>query len=201
MFVFTDDGFKTSKSVLGEFTVDGETYYGLLAQAVIAGYIEGSQIKGGTIQIGDLGDGKWSFEVDSQGNVSMLGGEVQFSASKNSLAETEEKLQGQINKTIEQVQEINNTKMYRVEIITEDPTIISTGEDSATIVCRVYSWDTDITDELDESFFNWKRTSNNTELDNIWNDMQEHQGVKSITIGADDVVDNSSFTCEVNLPE
>ena len=199
--VFTDDGFKTSKSVLGEFTVDGETYYGLLAQAVIAGYIEGSQIKGGTIQIGDLGDGKWSFEVDSQGNVSMLGGEVQFSASKNSLAETEEKLQGQINKTIEQVQEINNTKMYRVEIITEDPTIISTGEDSATIVCRVYSWDTDITDELDESFFNWKRTSNNTELDNIWNDMQEHQGVKSITIGADDVVDNSSFTCEVNLPE
>ena len=68
--VFTDDGFKTSKSVLGEFTVDGTTYYGLLAQAVIAGYIEGSVIKGGSISIGEK-DNEPVFSVDSNGNVVM----------------------------------------------------------------------------------------------------------------------------------
>ena len=72
--VFTDDGFKTSKSVLGEFTVDGTTYYGLLAQAVIAGYIEGSQIRGGTIKIGEQPDGTYAFEVHEDGSVTMNGG-------------------------------------------------------------------------------------------------------------------------------
>ena len=214
--VFTDDGFKTSKSVLGEFEVDGETYYGLLAQAVIAGYIEGSKIKGGTIQIGDLGNGKWSFEVDSYGNVSMLGGSVQFNSSKNSLAETEEKLQGdladakdnlqgQIDGTIEQIQAINSTKMYRVEIITEDPTIISTSTDKATMSCKVYSWDSDITEHLINAgvMFYWKRVSEDKEKDEKWNAMPEHQGAGRtiITVDADDVVGNSSFTCEVDLPE
>lgn len=72
--VFTDDGFKTSKSVLGEFTIDGIAYYGLLAQAVIAGYIEGSQMKGGTIQIGEQPDGTYAFEVRPDGSVTMNGG-------------------------------------------------------------------------------------------------------------------------------
>lgn len=72
--VFTDDGFKTSKSVLGEFTVDGVAYYGLLAQAIIAGYIEGSQMVGGTIKIGLQDDGSYAFEVREDGSVTMNGG-------------------------------------------------------------------------------------------------------------------------------
>lgn len=38
--VFTDDGFKTSKSVLGEFTVDGITYYGLCGDKIESGFVE-----------------------------------------------------------------------------------------------------------------------------------------------------------------
>ena len=82
--VFTDDGFKTSKAVLGEcpvLAIDRETGekryepgWGLLAQAVIAGYIEGSRIRGGTIQIGEQEDGSYAFEVDEHGNVTMNGG-------------------------------------------------------------------------------------------------------------------------------
>lgn len=72
--VFTDDGFKTSKAVLGEFEVDNKTYYGLLAQAVISGYIESTQIKGGTIQIGLQKDGTYAFEVRQDGSVTMGGG-------------------------------------------------------------------------------------------------------------------------------
>ena len=213
-FLYSDDGFRTTKSVFGEYTIDNQTYWGLLAEAVIAGYIEGSRIKGGTIQIGDLGNNKWSFEVDADGNVSMLGGQVQFNTSKNSLAETEtninnnidgikNNLQGQIDQTVKDIEKINSAKMYRVEIVSSGPTAIDLQKDKSILTCRVYSWDADITDTLDASLFNWKRSSSYTNLDDMWNAMPEHQSVKSIEITHKDVPDdvNASFTCEVELPD
>lgn len=196
--VFTDDGFKTSKSVLGEFTVDGVTYWGLLAQAVIAGYIEGSSIIGGTIKIGLQDDGSYAFEVHEDGSVTMGGGSsisgyVKEEAFNNQIIE--------IQQQIDTIGGVASANIYRVEISTTNPTVISTVEDVATLTCRVYSWDLDVTDMLDASLFSWKRVSSNLELDEIWNAMPEHQGIKSITIDADDVIDNSSFACEVNLPE
>ena len=194
--VFTDDGFKTSKSVLGEFTVDGETYYGLLAQAVIAGFVEGSAIKGGTIQIGKYidkdGITRYAFEVSEDGTVRMH-------ASGNTI-------DGYVKEEdIEDIQHtitaINDAKMYKVEITTNNSTVVSSPTDESSLVCRVYSWDTDITDTLDSSLFNWKRTSAYPDQDSIWNNMPEHQGIKTIIISAGDVIENSSFTCEVTLNE
>ena len=194
--VFTDDGFKTSKSVLGEFTVDGETYYGLLAQAVIAGFIEGSKIKGGTIQIGEYidinGNPRYAFEVHEDGTVTMGGGGHTIDGYATS---------DEVAKIQETVDDINSNKMYRVEITTDNATVISSNTDQATMTCKVYSWDADVTNTLDESLFVWKRVSADAALDDIWNAMPEHQGVKFITIDADDVIENSSFMCEVNLPE
>lgn len=96
MILMSDDGFKTSRSALGEVTVDGETYYGLIAEMVLSGYIEGSIMKGGTIQIGESidaeGNKTYAFEVDKNGNVSMCNGTVQFSTEKNSLADLEESI-------------------------------------------------------------------------------------------------------------
>ena len=193
--VFTDDGFKTSKSVLGEFTVDGITYYGLLAQAVIAGLVEGSSIIGGTIKIGLQDDGRYAFEVHEDGSVTMSGGSSIKGYAK------EDYVKNEVEKIQNQVDNINTSKMYKVEIVSNNSTIISTSEDKATLTCKVYSWDSDITDTLDTSLFNWKRVSTSTELDDIWNAMSEHKGTKSIIIDADDVYYNSSFTCEVDLPE
>ena len=65
-FLYSDDNFKTSKSVFGEYKIGKESYWGLLAEAVIAGYIEGSTIVGGTINIGD-----GTFVVASDGSVTM----------------------------------------------------------------------------------------------------------------------------------
>lgn len=65
-FLYSDDNFKTTKSVFGEYTVDGETKWGLLAEAVMAGYIAGCTIEGGTINIGD-----GAFVVHSDGTVTM----------------------------------------------------------------------------------------------------------------------------------
>ena len=204
MILMTDDNWNTTRTGIGQFYIDNQEYYGLIAEAVLSGYIEGSQIVGGTIRIGDMGNGKWAFEVDKYGNVSMLGGDVQFNVSgegKNSIAEVQQAVEEQIKTVDRKVTNINNSRMYRVEIVSEGPTVISTSEDKATLTCRVYSWDTDVTDTFDDSCFNWKRTSANEELDATWNGMQEHQHTKIITIDADDVIDNSSFVCEVDLPE
>lgn len=96
-FLYSDDGFKSAKAVFGEYQVpmqiNQETgkmeyanYWGLLAEAVISGYIEGSRIRGGTIQIGEQkdengnllldknGDPIYAFEVHTDGSVTMNGG-------------------------------------------------------------------------------------------------------------------------------
>lgn len=71
-FLYSDNNFETTKSVFGEYTVDNKTYYGLLAEAVIAGLVEGSQIIGGTIKIGPTDEnGVAAFQVNSDGTVYM----------------------------------------------------------------------------------------------------------------------------------
>ena len=203
-FLYSNDGFKTVNSVFGKYSIDGEDYWGLLANAVIAGYIEGSKIKGGTIQIGeyvdDNGTTRYAFEVHEDGTVTM-GGDGGHTIDGYATTNTVQKIQGQVD-------DIEANKMYRVEITTADSLIISKDTDVATLTCKVYSWDTDITDDLDETLFSWKRTSTDKIIDEesgltgdeIWNNRPEHQNTKSITIGATDVIENSSFTCEVNLP-
>ena len=76
MILMSDDGFQTSKTALGNVTVDGESYYGLISEIMLSGYIEGSTIRGGTIGIGEYIDPvdntkKYHFEVDKDGNVTM----------------------------------------------------------------------------------------------------------------------------------
>ena len=214
--LFTDDNWQTARTGLGEFTIDDQIFYGLIAEAVIAGYIEGSQIVGGTIRIGDMGlDGegkrKWAFEVDKHGNVSMLGGDVRFNVTDNNgnvnVSNSIQDKIDEVEKKITDIEVAANANMYRVEVVSEGPTIISTSEDQVTLTCKVYSWDADVTDTLPDSWFNWYRISPDETLeedvisDEQWSQMPEHQGTKSITISANDVVYNSSFYCEVEFPE
>lgn len=192
MILMTDDAWKTSRTGLGEFSVDGlGEFYGLIAECVLSGYIESSTIVGGTINIGN-----GAFIVYEDGTVSM-------SAPNNVIDgyAKEEYVDNKVQGIESQINEINSSKMYRVEITTEDSTIMSSNTDKAMLMCRVYSWDSDVTDDIDSSLFSWKRTSNDSESDEIWNTMPEHRGVKFITIDVDDVIENSSFVCEVNLPE
>ena len=126
MILMSDDGFKTSRSALGQVTVGGKSYYGLIADIVLSGYIEGSEIVGGTIKIGDLGNGKWSFEVDKDGNVSMLGGKVKFSNELNSLEEAVVATEATITKTADEIRgEVSSTKTDLEGQISETNSLIS----------------------------------------------------------------------------
>lgn len=73
-FLYSDDNFRTTKSVFGEYTIDGQTKWGLLAEAVMAGYVAGCTIEGGIIKIGLQEDGTYAFEVRADGSVVMNGG-------------------------------------------------------------------------------------------------------------------------------
>lgn len=73
MLLFTDDNWKTSKTGIGEFTVDGKSFYGVISEAVLSGIVESSDIIGGNIRIGDLGDNTYAFQVEDNGNFNFGG--------------------------------------------------------------------------------------------------------------------------------
>lgn len=60
------DSFQTAETGIGVFEVDGKELYGVLAKAVLSGYIESSTMVGGRINIGN-----GTFIVDEFGNVTM----------------------------------------------------------------------------------------------------------------------------------
>lgn len=69
MMAYTDNNWTSSKSVFGEYKINNETRWGLLADACIAGYIEGSTLVGGKIGIGERDDGSYNFSVNYGGHM------------------------------------------------------------------------------------------------------------------------------------
>lgn len=171
--VFTTDSWQTSQGVFGEFTVDGQDYYGLLATAVIGGYIEGATLKGGTLNIND------KFIVEKDGTVTMTNAKIENYIDSSEFADVTGKM------------------MYRTEVISNGPTVFSAKDQLTTLSCIVYSWDQDVTSNISASNFNWKRSSDNATADAAWNN--SHKGVKVVTITHSDIQDNATFRCEVNI--
>lgn len=197
MILMSDDGFKTSRSALGEVNVGGETYYGLIAEMVLSGYIEGSRIVGGTIQIGETypGSGEYAFEVHEDGTVTMGGG----SSIGGYTASDFDAMKESIDNTRNEIQNITNSKMYQVQIESSGPLIMRDKTQSATLTCKIISWGEDVTSQFDDSLFNWVRISNNSAADEVWNN--NHKGIKKIVITPDDIADNATFSCEVEVQE
>lgn len=89
MILMTDDGWKTSRAGLGEFTVDGVTFYGLIAEAVLSGYIEGSKIVGGelysTNYSGNVDAPKGTYMNLNTGDFELASGKMIYDAEKGTL--------------------------------------------------------------------------------------------------------------------
>jgi hypothetical protein len=202
--LFSDDGFKTSRSALGEVTVGGETYYGLISELVLSGYIEGSKIVGGEIMIGEQPDGSYAFRVWPNGTVTMGGGSKigDYTVSDiNNAVDAVKESADKVQNIQDAIDNINSQKMYRVEIRCVGPQILREKNQTSELYCHVYSWDNEITDDIDESLFNWRRHSDNNDQDNIWNENIKHKGTKNITISTEDITNNANFSCVVDLPD
>lgn len=104
---------------------------------------------------------------------------------------------GRIDVISGQVDRINESKMYRTELVTEGVSIFREKTQQSLVRCKVYSWDKEITDTLDASAFNWHRNSGDAAADAEWD--EAHFGTKTITVSTEDVTDNASFYCEVTI--
>ena len=164
--------------MFGEYTVGDKTLWGLLAKCILAGYIEGSTIVGGTINIGN-----GTFIVDETGVVTINAGGIK----------------DKVDNIQNSVENINAQKMYQVRLSYSGTNIMTRKNQFSSISCKVYSWDEDITSTLDSSLFNWKRVSDNSDSDIEWNNSASHMGTKTINISTEDILNHASFNCEVNL--
>lgn len=172
--VFTSDNWNTSRGVFGTFVVNGEEKWGILTDAVVGGYIEGSEIKGGQINIGN-----GNFVVTEDGTVSMNNANIENYIKSDEFADVTGKM------------------MWRTEIISDGPTVFTDKNQTTTLRCRVYSWDEDKTDTIDASNFKWIRSSAGSSSDEIWN--SNHIGVKFVTITHNDIKNNATFHCQVTI--
>ena len=179
--VFTNSNWETSKGVFGKFTVDGQERWGVLSDAVISGYIQGSEIFGGRLEIG--GDGG-RFVVHENGSVEILGPD----------AETP------IYATKDTVDLINQATQYRTSIEYTGTTIFTEPGQTCVMTCKVFDWDTDITDKLPTgTVFKWTRASNVS--DTAWNATHTYTDVNTITITNEDIEKNAQFYCECTFDE
>lgn len=67
--LFTDDSWKTISEAIGRVDIKGESVFGVIAQAMLSGYIASSVIEGGQIIGVEFNNGNKTFYVDKNGNL------------------------------------------------------------------------------------------------------------------------------------
>lgn len=177
--VFTNDGWKTSKAALGEFEVDingdgvDEKMYGLLADAVVSGYVKGSVIEGGSLKIGGTGG---TFIVHEDGSVQILAADAKtpvYAAQSD-------------------IDLINNARQYHIELFYDNSTMFSQPGQTCILTCKVYEWDEDITSKLPSSTnFSWLRNGV----------VYKTTTVPTLTITNSDIERNAIFSCSITFDE
>ena len=96
----------------------------------------------------------------------------------------------------QKVEDIENTKMYRLVIVSDNGAVFKNGSIDTNLRAIVYSWDDDVTDQLDDNQFIWTRVSADEESDQAWNTAHAG-GTKSIHVTADDVYVRATFYCDL----
>jgi hypothetical protein len=177
--VFTDDGWKTSKAALGKFEVDingdgvNETMYGLLADAVVSGYIKGSIIEGGSLKIGGTGG---MFVVHEDGSVEILASDAKTP----------------VYATKSDVDLINEASQYHIELSYDSSTIFGQPGQKCTLTCKVYKWDEDVTSKLpSNTTFSWIRNGV----------VYKTTTTPTLTVTNTDIERNAIFSCSITFDE
>ena len=153
-------------------TADGQ----IVADFITSGSLIANIIKAGVISSQD-GSSWWDLET----------GEVHLRAYATTSSVT------QVN---DRISHIENQKMYRLVITSSNGNIFKNGNISTILTALVYSWDKNITDELDSNQFVWTRVSDDSDSDSIWN-AAHYGGTKSIEITKDDVKVRATFFCDL----
>lgn len=200
MILMSDDGFKTSRSALGEVTVDGQTYYGLISELVLSGYIEGSIIKGGTIQIGEYidteGNKQYAFEVDKDGNVTMhASNKIEGYVTDDNLTDAIDKAVSEFSVTTDEIRgEVTNVQTnLQGQINTTNSTLSQTADE---IRAEVTSKTDDLDNKISETNSKITQTSDEirSEVSTAKNNLQEQIDTSNSKI----TQNSNAITSEVN---
>ena len=177
--VATNDSWRTSKAAFGKYTINGEERWGPIAEYVTADTIEGKLIRGGAIEIGTE-DTK--FIVNEDGSVEIRSGGTNY---------------------VNAMKEIDDAYRYQIVLTYDNTTIFSDINDVCTITCSVYDYNTNITQKFIDNGakFSWIRTSYNGQGDATWNAAHANKTTNTLTITTEDIVRNSTFSCNVEINE
>ena len=185
--VATSDNWKTSNGVFGKYNVNGQDHWGVLANAVVAGYVSGSVIEGGRLEIGGKNPGDKKFIVKEDGSVEI--GTIQKNDDGTTSIQS-------VYATTDALQQIKNAYQYSVRLEYEGSTIITGNETSGTTITAVVYKDGKPY-SVDSSKFNWKRSSGAND-DEVWNN--KHKGVgNTLVVTHADVNNSTHFWCEVDI--
>ena len=176
-FLYTDDNWKTTKSVFGKYLYNGEQHWGILSDAIVGGYVQGTEIEGGSLKVGDRGDGTYALVVNTDGTVEI-----------NAWG-------GELNDVIATVE----SPHYDVIVESTTSPILSSTVTSTTLKCHVYLNNAEIT-PAEGTTFSWIRSSNDSSSDDAWNAAHANQTESTITISLSDIDNSAQFSCEVNIP-
>ena len=177
-FLYTDDNWKTTKSVFGKYTYKNEERWGILADSVVGGYLEGNEIEGGSIRIGDRGDGTYALVVTSDGTVQI-----------NSWG-------GALEDTINEIE----AKPYEVVVESSTVPVFDNALKSTVLTCRIYKDYEEVVPIPTGTTFTWTRYSSDTTGDANWNSAHKDMEINMITITSDEIENSAQFSCEVNIP-
>ena len=165
---------------------------GITSDAVADGLIVNNMVHDGTLSKSKLGFP--IVDTDENGNISITN--IKDGTGNNFGVEyTNFK-----NNTQTALDDIEAQKMYRVVVESDNGNIFKNGDINCTLSCRVYSWDDEITDDINASNFQWTRKSKNASDDEQWN-RRNAGGKKTITLTSSDVFGRSVFYCTVTLPD
>ena len=182
--VATNDSWRTSKSAFGKYTVNGEERWGAIAEYVTSDIIEGKHISGGSLKIGGYDGSKGTFMVHEDGSVEILGPDAKTP----------------VYATQDSVDLINTATQYRTSLEYTGTTIFTETKQTCTITCKVFDYNTDITNKLPTgTVFKWIRASNVS--DDEWNKTHTYTDINTITITNDDIEKNAQFYCECTFDE
>ena len=179
--VFTSDGWKTAKSAFGKFIIKDDQgneveHWGVISDAVVSGYIEGSVMKGGSLEIGGREGDKGKFVVHSDGSVEILASDSKTPvyASKND------------------VDLIKYATKYRIELLYDSNTVFNTVGQTLKVSCKVYEEEIDITNKLpDTTVFSWYLNG----------DLHENTNAPEIEITTNDFSGASQLNCQITFDE
>lgn len=103
-----------------------------------------------------------------------------------------------IKSVAESITEVEGRMMITVNVISSNGTALKDGVKQTTLSAIVYNYNTDITDTIPAINFNWLRTSLFKINDEYWNN-EYGLGKKNIIITNDDVLEQATFECVVDV--